>query len=94
MIDCVWKPFFSLFVACGAGGISVEVLYCFGGGAARRVGIQVNYREREGRDFPSLLRRSLRIAVSPPKKFAGNKNTASYAGYFVCTFLFLIMWPE
>ena len=44
MIDCVWKPFFSLFVACGAGGISVGVLYCFGGGAARRVDIQVNYK--------------------------------------------------
>ena len=28
-------------VACVAGGISVGVLYCFGGGAARRVGIQV-----------------------------------------------------
>ena len=30
-------------LACVAGGISVEVLYCFGGGAARRVGIQVNF---------------------------------------------------
>lgn len=44
MIDCVWKPFFSLFVACVAGGISVGVLYRFGGGAARRVCIQANFK--------------------------------------------------
>ena len=30
-------------LACVAGGTSVEVLYCFGDGAARRVGIQVNF---------------------------------------------------
>ena len=28
-------------VACVAGGISVGVLYCFGSGAARRVGIHL-----------------------------------------------------
>ena len=44
MIDCVWKPFFSLFVACVAGGISVGVLYRFRGGAARRVCIQANFK--------------------------------------------------
>jgi len=33
----------SALLAYVAGGISVEVLYCFGGGAARRVGIQVNF---------------------------------------------------
>ena len=35
------------------------VLYCFGGRAARRVGIQVN---------------SLHMAAPPPKKFPGHKN--------------------
>ena len=35
------------------------VLYCFGGRAARRVGVQVN---------------SLRMAAPPPKTFPGHKN--------------------
>ena len=34
------------------------MLYCFVGGAARRLGIQVNL------DFPSRLRHSLRVAAS------------------------------
>ena len=37
----------------------MEVLYCFGGRAARRVGVQVN---------------SLRMAAPPPKTFPGHKN--------------------
>ena len=44
-------------LACAAGGTWVRVLYCFVGGAARRVGIQVNL------DFPSRLRNSLRVAA-------------------------------
>ena len=42
------------------------VLYCFGGGAARRVGIQVNLKS---------------LAAPPLKNFPNNKNPASYAGY-------------
>ena len=34
-------------VACVAAGICVGVLYCFGGGATRRVGIQVNLKLRK-----------------------------------------------
>ena len=34
-------------VACVTGGICVGVLYCFGGGATRRVGIQVNLKSRK-----------------------------------------------
>ena len=52
-------------LACVAGGISVGMLYCFGGAAARRVGIQVNLK--------SLPR-------SFAKKFPGHKNPANYAG--------------
>ena len=48
-------------------GISVGVLSCFGGGAVRRVGIQVNLK-----DFPSRPRRSLRMAAAPPKEFPGH----------------------
>ena len=44
-------------LACAAGGTWVRVLYCFIGGAASRVGIQVNL------DFPSRLRYSLRVAA-------------------------------
>ena len=52
-------------LACVAGGISVGLLYCFGGGAARRVGIQVNLKSLP-RGFA--------------KKFPGHKNPANYAG--------------
>ena len=52
-------------LACVAGGISVGMLYCFGGAAARRVGIQVNLK--------SLPR-------SFAKKFPGHKNPSNYAG--------------
>ena len=44
-------------LACVAGGISVGVLYCFGGGAARRVGIQVNLKS---------------LAASPPTSHGGS----------------------
>ena len=47
-------------LACVAGGISVGELYCFGGGAARRVGTQVNLTSR--------LRHSLCMAAPPPKE--------------------------
>ena len=40
------KLYRRLGVACVAGGVSVGVLYCFGGGAARRVGIQINLKSR------------------------------------------------
>ena len=48
--------------------VDVKAPYCFRGGAARRVGIQVNLMS----DFPSRFRRQ--------KKFPGHKNPASYAG--------------
>ena len=56
-----------LNLACVAGRISVEVLHCFGGGAARRVNLS------------QVTRKSL-AASSPPKKYLGQKNPASYAG--------------
>ena len=51
----------------------MEVLYCFGGGAATRVGIHVNF------GVP-LAASSPRVAAPPPKKYPGQKNPASYAG--------------
>ena len=39
-------------LACVAGGISVGVLYCFGGGATRRVCIQVNLKGFSLAAFP------------------------------------------
>ena len=62
-------PQIFIILACIAGGISVRVLYCFGGGAARTVKYNIN---------PSQLRRSLRMAAPP---LPGHKNPASYAGY-------------
>ena len=35
-----------ILIACVAGGISLGVLYCFAGEAARRVGIQANLKSR------------------------------------------------
>ena len=60
-------------LACVTGGISVEVLYCFGGGAARRVGIQVNFGI-----FPRGFLAS--HGGSATKKVPRAKNPASYAG--------------
>ena len=48
--------------------VDVKAPYCFRGGAARSVCIQVNLMS----DFPSRFRRQ--------KKFPGHKNPASYAG--------------
>ena len=63
-------------LACVASEISMgAVLYCFGGGAARREGIQVN--------FPRGFAAS-RLAKIPPvaaeEKYLGHKNPSSYAG--------------
>ena len=53
-------------LACVAGGISVGVLFCFGGGAARRLG-------------KSQFEISLRVAAPRPRKYPWQKNPASYA---------------
>ena len=58
----------AIYVACAAGGTWVGVLYCFGGGAAKR-------------NPPRRLRHSLRVAAPSPRKYPGHKNPASYAGY-------------
>ena len=54
----------------------MEVLYCFGGGAARRVGIQVNLKIL---DSPSRRRRSLRMSAPPPKSSSGTRIPATQA---------------
>ena len=56
-------------LVCVAGGISVGVLYCFGGGAARRVG-----KSQFG--VSRLASRG-----GSPRKYPGHKNPASNAGY-------------
>ena len=40
-VDALTVVDFATLLACAAGGTLVGVLYCFGGGAARRVGIQL-----------------------------------------------------
>ena len=40
-VDALTVVDFTTLLACAAGGTWVGVLYCFGGGAARRVGIQL-----------------------------------------------------
>lgn len=60
-------------LACVASEISMgAVLYCFGGGAARREGIQVNFpRGFAARENPP---------VASEEKYLGHKNPSSYAG--------------
>ena len=54
---------FKADVFAAAAVVDVKAPYCFRGGAARRVGIQVNLMS----DFPSRFRRQ--------KKFPGHKNS-------------------
>ena len=65
-------------LACVAGGISVEVLLFW-----RRSREKSGYSS-QFRNFPSRLPRLAwtRVAAPPPKKYPGQKNPASYAGYW------------
>ena len=47
-VDALTVVDFTTLLACAAGGNWVGVLYCFGSGAARRVGIQVNLKIPRG----------------------------------------------
>ena len=49
------------------------VLYCFDGGAARGVGIQVNLK------FPRGFATPLRVAAPPPRRCPGHENPARAA---------------
>ena len=48
VVDALTVVDFTTLLACAAGGNWVGVLYCFGSGAARRVGIQVNLKIPRG----------------------------------------------
>ena len=57
-------------IACVAGGISEGMLYCFGGGASRRVGIQVNL--------------GLSLAASPLTSQASELRNRCFKGDSLC----------
>ena len=75
-VDQIWKEFCHIEpmtskvqLACIAGGISVGVLYCFGGGAVRRVGLQVILKSRL-RQFLGILK-SPQPSLPPKETFGG-----------------------